>query len=171
MSDFNLAIPYVLQHEGGFVDNPSDPGGATQFGISLRFLQQIKANVTSNDIRKLSQSDAIEIYQREWWQRYQYATIHSQQLATKVFDLAVNMGAHQAHICLQRAMRAANGYSLIEDGLLGPQSFHLINTVNPDILLAAFKSDKICAALGKRPRGTWWCNYWRFDCIYFWRGY
>ena len=37
MSAFELAIPIVLKHEGGFADNPADPGGATNFGISLRF--------------------------------------------------------------------------------------------------------------------------------------
>jgi lysozyme family protein len=38
MSDFNQAVKVILQHEGGYVDNPNDPGGATNYGISLRFL-------------------------------------------------------------------------------------------------------------------------------------
>jgi len=141
MSDFNLAIPHVLQHEGGFVDHPNDPGGATQFGISLRFLQQSTANITQTDIRHLSVADAIKIYEREWWQRYHYAAIDSQQLATKVLDLAINMGSHQAHICLQRAVRATTGNYLTEDGVLGCQTLNSLNTANSDVLLAAFKSE------------------------------
>lgn len=141
MSDFNLAIPYVLQHEGGFVDHPNDPGGATQFGISLRFLQHSAANVTPTDIRHLSVADAIKIYECEWWQRYHYAAINSQQLATKVLDLAINMGSHQAHICLQRAVRATTGNCLTEDGILGYQTLHSLNTAHAEILLAAFKSE------------------------------
>ncbi len=141
MSDFNLAMPCVLQHEGGFVDNARDPGGATHFGISLRFLQQINPDATVHDIDLLSEADAINIYQQLWWNRYHYAAIDAQCIATKVLDLAINMGCYQAHLCLQRAIRAATGVNVVEDGILGEESLRAINAANPIALLAAFKSE------------------------------
>lgn len=142
MSDFNVAVLTVLKHEGGFIDNPLDPGGATKFGISLRyFIQQGHTEMTVEDIYNLTQEDAIKIYQNEWWDRYNYSAIDNQTIANKVFDLAVNMGSKPAHICLQRAIRASTGEHPHEDGILGEESFAAINLANPDVLLAALRSE------------------------------
>lgn len=142
MSDFNLAILTVLKHEGEFVDNALDSGGATKFGISLSYLiQQGHNKITVEDIRNLTKEDAIKIYKKDWWDRYTYSAIINQRIATKVFDLSVNMGSKQAHICLQRAIRASTGKQLNEDGMLGEKSFAAINIVNPNVLLAALRSE------------------------------
>jgi lysozyme family protein len=141
MSDFHLAIPTILTHEGGYIDHPQDPGGATNFGISWHFLQRLPTYQHIKDIRELTFATAVTIYQTEWWERYHYANISNQILATKLLDLAVNMGGPQAHICLQRAIRAATGNRLSEDGILGMQSFTAVNAADPSSLLAAFKSE------------------------------
>lgn len=142
MSDFNLAILIVLKNEGEFVDNPHDPGGATKFGISLRYLiQQKNKNMSIDDIRNLSQQDAINLYRIHWWDRYNYHAINNQIIANKILDMSVNMGSKQAHICLQRAILSSTGNHLDEDGILGDESFSAINQANPDTLLAALKSE------------------------------
>jgi lysozyme family protein len=148
MSDFNEAIPIVLKHEGGFVNDSHDMGGATNFGISLKFLKSMKdtdkngylpgdldkdGDVDSNDIRNMSVDDAINIYKSQWWDRYQYGLIADQDTATKVFDLAVNMGAGQAHKLLQRAINCL-GNNLKEDGILGSRTMLMINYV-PELWL------------------------------------
>jgi len=143
MSNFDTAILTVLKNEGGYVDNPSDPGGATNFGISYRFLSSLEKNktVTYSDIRALTQDQAIAIYKSQWWDRYQYGRINDQSIATKLLDLSVNMGAANAHTSIQRAIRSVNGVRLNEDGILGDESIKEINAVNSIELLCALKSE------------------------------
>lgn len=135
MSSFDLAIPVVLKHEGGFADNPADPGGATNFGISIRYLRSIgevididgDGDMDAADMRLLPQGTAIELY-RDIWEQNRYAQIGDQDLATKVFDLTVNAGARQSHKLLQRALRAC-GVTLTEDGILGMVTLAAVNKV------------------------------------------
>ncbi len=153
MSRFNLAIDTVLEHEGGYVNDPDDPGGATNFGISLRYLRKAgeldgeligdidaDGDVDIDDIRAMSREDAEHIYKVMWWDRHRYARIRDQALATKVFDLAVNMGARQAHRLLQRACRAA-GRPLVEDGIIGRNTLAAVNGLDAEVLLAALRSE------------------------------
>lgn len=131
--NFPLAINTVLLHEGGYVNNPKDPGGATNYGISLRFLKQAypealadfdfdhDGDVDAADMRLLPQAKAIEIYREQFWDRYGYSRIDGASIATKVFDLCVNMGPKHAHQIVQRAA------DVKDDGVLGPASFKAIN--------------------------------------------
>lgn len=143
MSEFNLAIPTILAHEGQYVNNPSDPGRATNWGISLPFMQSIRPNETilASDIKALTKEQAAEIYKKYFWDKYEYGRISDQAIATKIFDLAVNFGASQAHIITQRAVRAAIGWLLVEDGVLGEKSFSLINMAQRIMLMPALKSE------------------------------
>lgn len=102
------AIDFVLSYEGGLVDNPSDPGGITNFGISSR-------SYPSLDIRALNKDEASEIYRRDYWD-----TVHGDELpgpmAVAVFDSAVNQGAGTA----KRMMQVALGVTV--DGVIGPKT-------------------------------------------------
>lgn len=142
MSDaFNKAINRVLRHEGGYNDIAQDAGGATNFGISLRFLKSIKRNPTKEDIQKLTREDAIDIYKKNFWDANAYYKITNADVAAKVFDLTVNMGAKQSHKLLQRAVRAASGVVLTVDGLLGSKTLQAVNAGEPNALLAALRSE------------------------------
>jgi lysozyme family protein len=140
MSTFEDAIPAILQHEGGYVNHPNDPGGATNFGVSLRFLADHPdmgdfdgdGDVDVEDIRNMSVEQAAEIYRQLWWDKYGYGRIIDQTIATKVFDLSVNMGAKRAHILLQTALNNAFGLNLTVDGVLGPASIGVINSCTDD---------------------------------------
>lgn len=147
MSQFEQAIPIILLHEGGFVNHPSDPGGATNFGVSLRYLKDAgldidgDGDIDSDDIRKLNAESASVIYRKYWWDKYGYERIHDQYVATKVFDMAVNMGAKQAHILLQRACNEVTGNeNLTVDGILGAQSLAVINSIEPQRLIWALRN-------------------------------
>jgi lysozyme family protein len=151
MSNFDIAIKTILNHEGRYVNDPQDPGGATNFGISLRFLKATgdlelgdldhDGDIDSNDIKAMSINQAIELYKKYWWDKYNYEKIINQVLAIKLFDLAVNMGQKQAVICLQRAIRALHGTPLIEDGILGPKTIYNVNLLNTQALLSSLKSE------------------------------
>jgi len=121
MSDFNLAILVVLANEGGLVDNPSDPGGLTNFGISQRSYPNV-------DIRNLTRDYAAAIYRRDFWH---YDAVQSQALATKIFDMNVNMG-RDAIFILQGCL------GITADGLWGPATCAAVNAA-ADGLLNAYR--------------------------------
>lgn len=157
MARFEDAIGNVLAHEGGYVDHPSDPGGATNFGVSLRYLQSLgdvdrdgqlegdfdrDGDVDADDIQRMTVDNAKGIYRDQWWDRHGYGAIASQDLATKVFDLAVNMGPRRAHRLLQAALNNL-GHRLAQDGVLGPKTFAAIGRVEPDRLLGEFRCQAV----------------------------
>lgn len=133
MSLFEIAIIPVLEHEGGYVNDPKDPGGETKFGISKRSYPDV-------DIANLTKDQAIEIYRRDFWDKFKYGYINDQRVATKVFDLAVNMGGSRANKIAQRALRACE-WPVVDDGIIGDTSLNAINNVSPDRLLAAIRSE------------------------------
>ncbi len=159
MSDFDLAISTILQHEGLLLDDLADPGGITKYGISLRYLKrlveqepQLLMNFDVNshgmidavDIRGMTRLQAIEIYKTQWWDRYHYYAILDQMLATKVFDLSVNMGSMAAHKLLQQSCNNLTGKKcLAVDGILGAESLAIINQLNAMNLLAKFKAEAV----------------------------
>lgn len=140
MSNFHLAIETVLDHEGGYVNDPRDAGGETNFGISKRTYPDL-------DIKHLTRDAAIAIYQRDWWDKYHYSAIVDQQLATKVFDAAINMGARQAHILLQRALVSC-GQEVAIDGVLGRATFAAIAQVAAAWLTDRFRIELVIYYLG-----------------------
>ncbi len=131
-------VSRLLLDEGGYVDDPADPGGATKYGISQRSYPKL-------DIANLTADQAKEIYWRDWWLTYGFEQLTPSPVVAKCFELAPNMGVKTAIICLQRACRAALGVPLDEDGVLGPRTVFTVNqsvTVSSwRLLLAALKSE------------------------------
>jgi lysozyme family protein len=126
---FLAAIPFVLEHEGGFVDDPVDAGGATNWGISLRWLKSLglddgdvdgDGDIDWHDVRRMTRAQATELYFRKWWQPGPYERL-DRPVGAKLFDLAINMGSKPAFRLLQRALRA-HGQSVIDDGIIGPRT-------------------------------------------------
>lgn len=105
---FNLAFDRLIGHEGGYVNNPRDPGGETNWGISKRTYPNL-------NIRKLTRDDSRRIYFDDFWSK-----IHGDKLpdgvAYQLFDFAVNSGIGTAIRYYQRALDVA------DDGIFGPRS-------------------------------------------------
>lgn len=158
---FARAMARLLRDEGGYVDNPADPGGETKFGITRRDYPNL-------DIAALTRAEAAAIYYRDWWQRYHYNELPG-PIGAKVLDLAVNIGPDHAVRCVQRALRAC-GRPILEDGVLGRVTVTAAVAVNQLALLAALRSEaagyyRALAALerGRRVDGdreflTGWLN-------------
>lgn len=135
---FEAALNNTLRHEGGYVNDPVDPGGATNYGISLRFLRNVgdldlgdvdhDGDIDADDIRLFSREHAASAYRAQFWDKCGYEAIKDALIAAKVFDMAVNMGPRQAHKILQRALNDL-GCSLVVDGDLGPLTLGAVNNV------------------------------------------
>ncbi|PWR17651.1 glycoside hydrolase family 108 protein [Zavarzinia aquatilis] len=151
---FRAAVDFLWPHEGGLVNDPVDPGGITNWGVSLRFAKSCgdldgdgrldldldgDGDVDADDIRRMTKPDAAYVYWLYWWQRYRYGELHL-PIATKVLDLAVNMGAKQAHKVVQRAARA-HGRTLLDDGDLGPASRSALRSLGNADILPAIRSE------------------------------
>lgn len=123
MSAFDFAVKFVLDHEGGLVDDPDDPGGLTNYGISLRFAETVE--LTADDIRHMTRKQAAGIYYRHFWIRIK-GDLLPPDVALMAFDAAVNQGVHAATEMLQRAAGVAT------DGLIGPVT--TVAAKKPDVL-------------------------------------
>jgi len=134
---FKQAFDALMEHEGGFVHDPDDPGGATNHGISLRqliaegeidldgdgfhdFDFDKDGDVDWIDVKNLTITDAEDYYFEFWWKRFHFEKFPP-IIGLKMFDLAVNMGSLQAFKLLQRAIRAC-GQDLEDDGIFGPKT-------------------------------------------------
>lgn len=143
MSNFNLAIPIILENEGGLVNDQNDKGGITNFGISLRWLKTINKLATPETIKNLTKEEASNLYYTYWWKELGYSNIISQKIANKIFDLSVNQGNIQSHKLLQRALWAMYGYQCVkDDGILGMKTINKVNsTLDDNSLLNSLKSE------------------------------
>lgn len=145
-AQFERAVGFVLEHEGGFVDDPADPGGATNWGITLPTLKGSAGGdvngdgrIDGEDIRGLSREQAVGVY-RELWERWGVGRFGDDGVARKFFDLAVNMGVYRAGICLQRALRATE-HPVKVDGVVGPITIENANRAPAHCLVAALRSE------------------------------
>jgi lysozyme family protein len=129
MARFDKAIGTVLEHEGGYTFDPNDPGGETKYGISRKAYPSL-------DIKALTLDQAKAIYKRDYWI---YSRIEDQDVATKVFDLAVNLGPPAAHRLLQTALLAL-GETVAVDGVFGPETLAATNRVTPEQLLRELRA-------------------------------
>lgn len=154
MADFDKAIEVLWILEGGYSDHDADPGGATNFGISLRFLQGLEdldgdgwldgdldrdGDVDADDIRLLDKPAAAEIYRSQFWDRYHYGSIIDQNLATRVFCLAVHAGPRRAHLILQQSINYHKAIKV--DGIIGPNTRAAANRVTASWILGEFKHE------------------------------
>lgn len=128
MSAFELGVGFVLQEkiEGGYVNDPRDPGGETNFGISKRSYPQV-------DIKGLTPDAAIAIYKRDFWDEMRCDEMPG-KIAIAVFDCAVNQGPGAARKLIQKAA------GVKADGIVGPMTLGAINEADEEELLIQFAS-------------------------------
>lgn len=112
--NFARALALVLKSEGGWSDNPADPGGATMKGVTLaNFRRYVKANATKADLRKISDQQVAAVFRRYYWDAVLGAELPD-GVDHAVFDFAVNSGPGRAAKTLQAALGVA------QDGRIGP---------------------------------------------------
>ncbi len=123
---FDQAVEFVLREriEGGYVNDPRDPGGETKYGISKRAYPK-------EDIKGLTRDRAIEIYKRDYWDAQRCDKLPP-KLAIALFDCAVNQGGSIAPQLLQR------GLGVAADGIIGPVTQRAAHEAEQDDALIQF---------------------------------
>ncbi len=126
---FEKAINRLLGHEGGYVNNPDDPGGETNWGISKRSYPHL-------NMKELTREQAIALYYRDFWQ-----VVHGDDLPEgigyQLLDYAVNSGCGTALRALQRAVGVA------DDGHIGPVTILAINNTQPHDLVMNLLAERL----------------------------
>lgn len=126
---FDEAFDRLIGHEGGYVNDPRDPGGETKFGISKRAYPDV--NIVS-----LTLDDARAIYKRDYWDRARCDELPD-PVRFQIFDTAVNSGIGQSIRFLQRSVGVA------DDGQVGPLTMAAIKRLDPEVIAARFNGQRL----------------------------
>lgn len=115
----------IVDREGGYVNDPDDPGGATNFGVTIHTMRRLgldldrDGDVDAGDVKRLTRAQALDIFVTHYFDRPLIAELPEPLHAT-VFDMYVNAGANAIKI-LQRLVTEM-GHPCVVDGALGPNS-------------------------------------------------
>ena len=129
--NWNDSFAAVLKHEGGFVNNPKDPGGMTNLGVTRSAWESyLNRSVTEAEMRALTPETVKPFYKAMYWDK-----IKGDQLPAGVdyaaYDLAVNSGTGRAAKYLQEIA------GVTADGAIGPKSLEAIKSCDPDQVVDA----------------------------------
>ena len=121
MTDFERALAVTLQFEGGYVDHPKDPGGATNRGVTTRVFHEWLRSQGSlpRDVRTITDAEIHAIYLGDYWRPAGCDGL-AWPLSLVMFDAAVNLGTRHAVRALQR------GLGVPDDGVIGPVTLDAI---------------------------------------------
>jgi len=127
--NFEECLALVLKHEGGFVNNPQDPGGMTNLGVTkVTYEGYVNRHVDEAEMRSLTPDLVAPLYKKMYWDR-----IKGDDLPVGVdyclFDLAVNSGVGKAGKLLQMAL------DVPADGLIGPMTLRALEGRDPEEII------------------------------------
>ena len=134
----------IVAREGGFVNDPDDPGGATKYGVTIHTMRNLGLDLTGDgrvsvgDVRRLTRAQAEDIFINHYFQRPGIAKL-PEPLQASVFDMYVNAGGNAVKI-LQRVLRQL-GQAIAADGAIGPKTAaaaHAAFKAAPDHLVDAY---------------------------------
>jgi lysozyme family protein len=160
MADFTNAFQLMIAHEGGYVNDPDDPGGETYKGVARKIHSKWSGWTTvdmlkrqpgfpSNLDKDAELQEAIaDFYRVTFWDKMKGDDISNQSVANSIFDFGVNAGMGTSASLAQMVIGAQT------DGVIGPKSIAELNAFNSEHFLAAFTVAKIAryvSIVKKRP--------------------
>lgn len=143
----------IVRREGGFVNDPDDPGGATNYGVTINTLRRLGRDLTGDgridtaDVRALTPEQAAAIYVRHYFEQPKINLL-PEVLHASVFDMQVNAGANAVRI-LQRLV-SAMGFPAADDGAIGPATIRAVQAA------AAAAPEHIADAYGVERRNYYY---------------
>ncbi len=160
MADFSKAFELMMAHEGGYVNDPDDPGGETYKGVARKIhskwngwtnvdMLKRQTGFPANLDKDLELQSAIsDFYRITFWDRMKGDQISDQEVASSIFDFGVNAGMGTSASLAQLVIGAKT------DGVIGPKSIEALNSFSPEHFLSAFTVAKIARYISivkKRP--------------------
>ena len=153
LTTFNEIIEVVLQHEGGYVNDPNDLGGETNWGITKRFYPDV-------DIKNLTREEAKTIYHIDYWRRSKCDEVPP-QLRHIYFDMTINFGKSGAVKVLQRAANAKNKEKIDVDGGIGLATLKAIQNLELE-RVRAYRVLRFANLVIKKPeQERFWFGWYR----------
>ncbi len=154
-SNFEASLAHVLQSEGGFVNNPSDPGGMTNLGCTKAVWEEFVGHpVSEADMRGLTPADVAPLYKRKYWDQVSGDRLpHGLDYA--VFDAAINSGPGRAAKWLQEAV------GVVADGAIGKGTLAAVAAFDVQELIKAYNDKRLGFLQGLPTFGTFgkgWTN-------------
>lgn len=136
-STFDLALPIILHHEGGFVNDRRDPGGMTNLGVTKGTLESVLGRkVSEAEMRALTPATVAPVYRKHYWDKLRCDDLPP-GLALCVFDFGVNAGPSRSGRYLQRLV------GVVQDGAVGDRTVAAANAwvarVGPAEAVSAFQ--------------------------------
>ncbi|THH38863.1 peptidoglycan-binding protein [Aliishimia ponticola] len=134
----------IVAREGGYVNDPDDPGGATNWGVTIHTMRRLgldlnkDGQITPADVKRLTREQAVDIFIDHYFERPRIAKLPD-VLQASVFDMYVNAGGNAVKI-LQRLLREM-GWNVTVDGAIGPQTYtaaHEAYAAAPDHIADAY---------------------------------
>lgn len=137
VENFDKCLEFVLHHEGGFVDHPRDPGGATNLGVTKSTWEKwVGHPVDVETIKALTPADVTPLYREKYWNK-----VRADDLPTGVdycvFDCAINSGPGRAAKFLQEAVGTT------PDGAIGPKTLAATREADPRQVIDAFCATRL----------------------------
>lgn len=143
MADIMKFIPLLLSVEGGYVNDPDDPGGATNLGVTLATWREAgydidgDGDIDADDVRMLSVSDAVaRVIKPKFWDRWHADDIRCQAVANILVDWLYNSGSPGIRIP-QKLL------DVRQDGIVGPETLKALNGADQEEFFASIKSERI----------------------------
>ena len=133
MSDFDKAFDLLIGNEGGYVNNPKDPGGETNWGITRTVAVD---NGYAGSMKLMPKETAKQIYKKMYWNKLQCDQLPF-AVAFQLFDAGVNHGNSQAVRFLQLAL------SVVDDGVIGAKTISATNSLDDLQIVMLFNAERI----------------------------
>ncbi|GLS05003.1 hypothetical protein GCM10007860_21530 [Chitiniphilus shinanonensis] len=130
---FDQAFDRLIGHEGGYVNNPKDPGGETNWGVTKRVAVE---NGYTGPMKALSREQAKRIYKTAYWDKAKCERLPG-AIAFQLFDAAVNHGISNGTRFLQRAVGVA------DDGIIGSKTMDAIRALSPSDVVLRFNTERL----------------------------
>jgi len=133
-SNFQECLDLVLKSEGGWVNNPADPGGETNLGVTKAVWEEYVGHPVDS-LKKLTKDDVAPLYELKYW-RPCYCEVLPRGLDFVIFSMGVNAGPGRSVKLLQQSI------GCVPDGVIGPKTRELISSSNGATLIAKFSETR-----------------------------
>jgi lysozyme family protein len=160
-SNFARALTAVLRHEGGYVNHPNDPGGATNKGITIAtYRAYVKKGGSVQDLKNITDLEVATVYRKHYWDAVKGDALPP-VLALATFDMAVHSGPDAAIKELQRALKVE------VDGQMGPQTLAAARLAHWCVAerMIAYRLGVIDSILAFRPSQQAFAFGWRLRVL------